>query len=507
METFLIKAAQLVLALVILVTVHEFGHYIFARIFGMRVDRFYLFFNPYFSLLKYDPRAGRLQLIAWTRRRKDAEKGQDDNTDQNTADTPQMVGTDPDEEPRALVNIRIGRPHPAKPGAKPTWRDTLYGLGWLPLGGYCSIAGMIDETTDKDQLASEPQPWEFRAKKPVPRLLVMVAGVLFNFLLAIAIYIGIAWHWGDVVLQPSSVTAGYQFDPVMHHAGYRDGDVLKSIDGKAIDARTNESWIMDLLQDGARVGISRNGRDTVITNPKGTFEAAANVGKKAILAPRIPAVVGKTASGEGAAKAGILAGDIVTNIGTDTIEAFNDITPILSRYMGKDVPVGILRDGKALTLTAHISDDGKLGIGASELQKVYPCEHISYGFFESVPVGISKGVDRLASYVTSLKLLFTKTGAQSLGGFGAIGDMYPGQWDWYSFWQITAFLSVILAFMNILPIPALDGGHVVFTLWEIVTRRKPSIKVLSYAQYAGMAFLLLLLVYANANDIYRFFIK
>lgn len=502
METFLIKAAQLVLALVILVTVHEFGHYLFARIFGMRVDRFYLFFNPYFSLLKYDPRAGRLQLIAWTRRRKDADKDSAAETDQ-----PQMLGTEPDEEPRALLNLRIGRPHPAKPGAKPTWRDTLYGLGWLPLGGYCSIAGMIDETTDKDQLASEPQPWEFRAKKPVPRLLVMVAGVLFNFLLAIAIYIGIAWHWGDVVLQPANVSAGYQFDTTMHHAGYRDGDILKSINGKDIDALTNDSWIMDLVQDGARIGIVRNGRDTVITNPAGTFEAAAGVGKRAILAPRIPAVVAKVAPGEGAEKAGILTGDVITRIAADTVTAFNDITPILSKYPGKDVPVQITRDGKAMVLTTHVNDDGKLGIGACDLTSVYPCEHVSYGFFESIPVGISKGVDRLASYVTSLKLLFTKTGAQSLGGFGAIGDMYPGQWDCYSFWQITAFLSVILAFMNILPIPALDGGHVVFTLWEIVTQRKPSLKVLSYSQYAGMMFLLLLLIYANANDIYRFFIK
>ena len=293
----------------------------------------------------------------------------------------------------------------------------------------------------------------------------------------------------------------------MHHAGYRDGDILKSINGKDIDALTNDSWIMDLVQDGARIGIVRNGRDTVITNPAGTFEAAAGVGKRAILAPRIPAVVAKVAPGEGAEKAGILTGDVITRIAADTVTAFNDITPILSKYPGKDVPVQITRDGKAMVLTTHVNDDGKLGIGACDLTSVYPCEHVSYGFFQSIPVGISKGVDRLASYVTSLKLLFTKTGAQSLGGFGAIGDMYPGQWDWYSFWQITAFLSVILAFMNILPIPALDGGHVVFTLWEIVTRRKPSLKVLSYSQYAGMIFLLLLLIYANANDIYRFFIK
>lgn len=506
METFLIKAAQLVLALIILVTVHEFGHYIFARIFGMRVDRFYLFFNPWFTLVKYDPRAGRLQIIAWTRRRKDADK---DAAKEGDSETEQMLGTDPSEEPRALLNLRVGRRRPAEPGAKPSWRDTLYGLGWLPLGGYCSIAGMIDETTDKDQLAAEPQPWEFRAKKPVPRLMVMIAGVLFNFLLAIVIYIGIAWHWGDDVLQPAQVSAGYQFDTVMHKAGYQDGDILKAINGKPIDALANESWIMDLLQDDAQITICRNGNDTIITNPAGTFEAAAGVGKKAILMPRIPAVVGKVVSGEGADKAGILAGDRITYIAGDTIKAFNDITPLLADaiYKGKDLPIVVERGGKTLTLTAHVSDEGKLGIGAADIRELYPCEHIDYTFLQAIPTGIDKGVDRLTSYVTSLKLLFTKTGAQSLGGFGAIGDMYPDQWDWYSFWQITAFLSVILAFMNILPIPALDGGHVVFTLWEIITRRKPSIKVLSYAQYIGMGFLFLLLIYANANDIYRFFIK
>lgn len=186
METFLIKAAQLVLALVILVTVHEFGHYLFARIFGMRVDRFYLFFNPYFSLLKYDPRAGRLQLIAWTRRRKDADKDSAAYTDQ-----PQMLGTEPDEEPRALLNLRIGRPHPAKPGAKPTWRDTLYGLGWLPLGGYVKIAGMIDESMDTEQMKQPVKQDEFRAKPAWQRFLVMIAGVVMNVVLAVAIYIGI----------------------------------------------------------------------------------------------------------------------------------------------------------------------------------------------------------------------------------------------------------------------------------------------------------------------------
>ena len=180
METFLIKAAQLILAFVLLVTIHELGHYIFARIYGMRVDKFYLFFNPWFSLAKYDPRKGTLQLLAWTKKKKNVVDGKEVE----------------EEEPRALATLRVGKPHPAKPGAKPGWRDTLYGLGWLPLGGYCSIAGMVDETTDADQLAKEPEDWEFRAKKPFPRLMVMVAGVLFNFIMAIVIYIGIAWYWG-----------------------------------------------------------------------------------------------------------------------------------------------------------------------------------------------------------------------------------------------------------------------------------------------------------------------
>lgn len=490
METFLIKAAQLILAFVLLVTIHELGHYIFARIYGMRVDKFYLFFNPWFSLAKYDPRKGTLQLLAWTKKKKNVVDGKEVE----------------EEEPRALATLRVGKPHPAKPGAKPGWRDTLYGLGWLPLGGYCSIAGMVDETTDADQLAKEPEDWEFRAKKPFPRLMVMVAGVLFNFILAIIIYIGIAWYWGDRVVQYRDTYEGFDYVEQLEKAGFKAGDIPLAVNGVATDAK-DDDVLWNMIQDGARVTVLRNHTDTIeITIPKGTLESMADL-KTAAIAPRFPVAIADVVAGEAAVKAGIQADDRIVKLNNDTIPSFTELQKSLKANVGKDVTLTILRGDKTVKVNCHVSDEAKIGIKLKPVDEIYPVEEVKYTFFQSVPKGIGDGTDRLVTYVSSLKLLFTKSGAQSLGGFGAIGDLYPDQWNWYSFWQITAFLSVILAFMNILPIPALDGGHVVFVLWEIITRRKPSIKVLEYAQMIGMAFLFLLLIYANANDIYRFFIK
>lgn len=491
METILIKAAQLILAFIILVTIHEFGHYLFARIYGMRVDKFYLFFNPWFSIAKYDPRKGTLQLIAWTKKKK--------TTDADGKEVEQ-------EEERSLKTFRVGKPHPAKPGAKPTWRDTLYGLGWLPLGGYCAIAGMIDETTDAKELAKEPESWEFRAKKPFPRLMVMVAGVLFNFLLAIVIYIGIAWYWGDRVVQYSDTYEGFDYVEQLEKAGFRTGDIPLAVNGEPTDAKDGRV-LWEMIQDGSKVTVLRNHTDTVIlTIPNGTLEALAKL-ETAAISPRVPVAVGKIVNGEPAEKAGLKPGDRIVKVGNDTTPAFSDFTPALERNADKDVVLTVMRGDELVKLPCHVNDQGKIGIQLKPIQEIYPVEVVEYSFLQSIPKGIGDGTDRLVTYVSSLKLLFTKTGAQSLGGFGAIGSLYPDQWNWYSFWQITAFLSVILAFMNILPIPALDGGHVVFVLWEIITRRKPSIKVLEYAQICGMAFLFLLLIYANANDIYRFFIK
>lgn len=506
METVLIKAAQLILAFVILVTVHEFGHYIFARIFGMRVSKFYLFFNPWFSLLKYDPRKGTLQIIAWTK------KVQKPGVTKTTyVDDKGKERENPDafiEEPHALKTVRVGKPHPAKNPNKPGWRDTIYGLGWLPLGGYCAIDGMIDETTDADKLSAEPQPWEFRAKNPFPRLLVMMAGVIMNFVLAIVIYIGIALYWGDRSVPFDHVTEGWDFTPELRAAGLEDGDILIAIDDKPID-NTDDLVFWKFIQDGARITAIRNHRDTIkAIVPPGTTEKYADPDHKRMpMSLRVPVVVAKLAPGEGAEKSGILAGDRIVKVANDTTPSFTELQTALKRVAGKTVPVKVIRNGKLITLPTEVNDAGLIGIALTGPEDIYRFERVNYGFFEAIPLGISRGVDKLSAYVSSLKMLFTKTGAQSVGGFGAIADMYPDKWNWESFWNLTAFLSVILAFMNILPIPALDGGHVLFTLYEIVTRRKPSEKFLEYAQMAGMAFLFLLLIYANFNDIYRFFIK
>lgn len=482
MDEFLIKAAQLILAFTILVTVHEFGHYLFARIFGMRVDRFYLFFNPWFSLLKYYPRENKIQLIAWTK--KDGEK----------------------EVPKSLISFNVGKAHPAEDGAKPTWRDTLYGIGWLPLGGYCSIAGMIDETsTDSDKLASEPEPWEFRAKKPVPRLLVMLAGVIFNFILAIIIYIGIAFHWGDRFIPFNQATEGMDFAAALHDVGFRDGDIIMELNGKPADA-SDDSFQWNLVQDGALVTVDRNGTTERITIPDGFVKSIVN-NNAPLMQYRVPVVVKKPVKGEFAAEAGIEEGDRILRVANDTTPSLTEFYKSLAAHKGQSVPMLIDRGGRNKTVSCRISDGGKIGIQLTDPLELFKVKEVHYSLLEAIPQGVGDGVDRLTTYVSSLKLVFSKEGAQSLGGFGAIGDMFPAQWSWFSFWNITAFLSVILAFMNILPIPALDGGHVVFTLWEIITRRKPSEKVLEYAQVAGMAFLFLLLIYTNGNDIYRFFLK
>lgn len=486
----LIKAAQFLLAFVILVTIHEFGHYIFARIFGMRVDRFYLFFNPYFSILKYFPDKGQVQLIAWTTKNKDARP-----------DSPESE----QEVRHALFTFNV-RKHAAFKNGKPTWASTMYGLGWLPLGGYCSIAGMIDETNDGSKMSAEPEHWEFRAKKPWPRLMVMVAGVLFNFLLAIIIYIGIAMYWGERVVSFQSATEGMDFAEQLHKVGLRDGDILLSLNGKLADA-TDDSFQWDMVQDGAVITVLRNHADTVsVTIPNGFIKTIVDR-KDPLMGYRVPAVIYKTVNGEPAAKAGMEAGDRIMAIAGTPTPSLSEFYKALTDNAGKTVPMVVLRDGKETDIDCAITEAGKIGIQLTPATELFDVQEIEYNFFTAIPHGIGAGVDRLTTYVSSLKLLFTKEGAQSVGGFGAIGDMFPEKWNWYSFWNITAFLSVILAFMNILPIPALDGGHVVFTLWEIVTRRRPSLKVLEYAQMIGMAFLFLLLIYANANDIYRFFIK
>ena len=475
------KALQLIVALLILVTIHEFGHYFFARVFGIKVNRFYLFFNPWFSILKYRPDKGTIQLIGWT---------------------------DKDGNEKAWKTFRVGKEHPARRDGKQSWRDTLYGLGWLPLGGYCDIAGMVDETKSSKDLESEPQPWEFRSKAVHKRFMVMVAGVLFNFILAIVIYAGIAMHWGDRVVPFSAMTEGMDFSTEMQEAGFRNGDRLLSLDGKPLDAK-DYSVAWDIIQPGATVEVLRDGRDTVsITITEKLLSSIITKDKDYKgMTIRIPVVIANLMPGEPAEKAGLLKADRIVKVGNDTTPAITEFMPVLAANKGKTLPFTIIRNGNEMTLDVAVSDAGKIGIQMLSPAEIFKVEEVRYSLLGAIPRGWEIGTDRLASYVSSLKLVFSTEGAQSLGGFGTLGSLFPDSWDWYSFWQITAFLSVILAFMNIIPIPGLDGGHILFLFIELVTRRKPSDKVLEYANMIGMAFLFLLLIYANGNDIYRLFLK
>lgn len=455
METFLIKALQLIAALAFLVVVHEFGHYLMARIFGIKVEKFYLFFNPWFSIAKWKPKQ---------------------------------------KEPKL---DRHGN-------AKTSWRDTEYGIGWLPLGGYCKIAGMIDESMDKEQLARPAEPWEFRSKPAYQRLLVMLGGVIFNFILAILIYAGMAFAYGQKYIEFEKATEGLDFSATAQSIGFRNGDIPLSYDGVRADAGRNDIQLR--LLEAKEVKVLRNRRDTVsIAIPENFI---LRMKDEPFFVYRQPVWVYRVQGASAASQAGLLENDHIVAIDSVATPSYTELTAALTARKGKKINVTVERDGKRLTLPADLPESGKLGFQLKKITDVYPAEVLHYGFFESFPEGIKLGTNMLTNYVGSMKyVVTTKEGAQSVGGFGAIGNMFPEKWSWYSFWEICAFLSVALAFMNVLPIPALDGGHAMFLLWEIITRRKPSEKFMEYAQIAGMCFLLLLLVYANGADIVRAIMK
>lgn len=442
METFLVKALQLILSLSILVLVHEFGHFIFARIFKVRVEKFYLFFDPWFSIFKFKPKNS----------------------------------------------------------------DTEYGVGWLPLGGYCKISGMIDESMDKEAMAQPPKPYEFRSKPAGQRLMIMVAGVLFNFLLALFIYSMVLFTWGDTFLPLKNVKAGMDYSETFHNVGFQDGDILLKADDTELE-RFGEDCFRRVL-NAQTVTVLRGGVETVIPIPEDMAQRVMR-DKKGFASYRFPMVVrelGKTESGESpAAVAGLQPGDSIVSINGIVTPSFYEVGEVLAQ--NKDVLVGFYRAGIPQTLTLHTDTAGKMGIYSVSPFDMYQTVTRKYGFFESFPAGVMLGVNTLKGYVSDMKYVFTKEGASSLGGFGTIGSLFPAEWNWHSFWMKTAFLSIILAFMNILPIPALDGGHVMFLLYEVIARRKPSDKFLEYAQVTGMFLLFALLIYANGNDIFRFFFK
>lgn len=470
-STFWIKALELILALGILVMIHEFGHYFFARIFGVWVEKFYLFFNPWLTIAKWKPG----KYLKWF---------------SHGNEMAVMEESDPDEN-------------------KKSWRATEYGIGWLPLGGYCAISGMIDESMNTEAMKEPAKPYEFRSKAAWKRLLIMLGGVLFNFLLAIVIYAGIVYTVGEQFIKYTDATEGMEYCDSAHEVGFHDGDIPLTADGKILQYNNGSDQQAMLM--AKEVTVLRNHKDTISIQLPSDFIFRVNEDTKAeqkFIEYRLPVVVGKVQARSGAEKSGFKEGDrmiAVNGVATPTLTEF---AAHLKQYKGKTVDIKFLRDGKLMTANAvEIDDKGLMGINLTPLSKIYKTTTIHYNLLQSIPRGIVLGWTTMVDYVKQLKYIFTPEGAQSLGGFGTIGSIFPDKWNWLDFWNITAFISVILAVMNILPIPALDGGHVMFLLYEIITRRQPSLKFMERAQMIGMAILIALLLFANGNDIYRFLFK
>ena len=442
METFLIRALQLIMSLSLLVIIHEGGHFLFARLFKTRVEKFCLFFDPWFTLFKFKPKNS----------------------------------------------------------------ETEYGIGWLPLGGYVKIAGMIDESMDTEQMKQPVQPWEFRAKPAWQRLLIMVGGVLFNFILALFIYSMILFTWGSEYVPLQKVALGMDFNETAKAVGFRDGDILVSADGVPLE-RYNSDMLTSIV-DARQVTVLRNGSEASIYIPEDMMERLLADSVR-FASFRTPFVIDSIPAGTPASLAGLLPGDNITHVDGKAISYSDFEEDKMHRKQtnaSHNLHLTYIRNGVTDTLT--LTSDSLYNIGVyptMQTSKLLPIVKEEYSFFASIPAGISLGVNTLKGYVSQMKYLFSKEGVKQLGGFGTIGSIFPATWDWHQFWYMTAFLSIILAFMNILPIPALDGGHVLFLIYEIVARRKPSDKFMERAQMVGMFLLFGLLIWANFNDILRFF--
>ena len=449
METFLIRALQLIMSLSLLVIIHEGGHFLFARLFKVRVEKFCLFFDPWFTLFKFKPKKS----------------------------------------------------------------DTEYAVGWLPLGGYVKISGMIDESMDTDQMKQPEQPWEFRSKPAWQRLLIMVGGVLFNFLLALFIYSMILFTWGDQYIKIQEAPLGMQFNETAKAVGFQDGDVLLSADG--VEFLRYDADVLSQVADAREVTVLRGGQKASVYIPEDMMQRLMADSVR-FASFRVPYVVDSIIANSHAAQAGLMPGDSIIALDGKPVSYFDYLEEMAARKqkaatLNNDtvdlhqITLTYVRAGEMDTVTLGTDSAFRIGVYAQPMNRVMPMVTKEYGFFESFPAGVHLGVKTLKGYVGNMKYLFSKEGAKQLGGFGTIGSIFPATWDWHQFWYMTAFLSIILAFMNILPIPALDGGHVLFLFYEIIARRKPSDKFMEYAQMVGMFLLFGLLIWANFNDILRFF--
>ena len=436
MDIFL-KTIQLLLSLSILVILHEFGHFFFAKLFHTRVEKFYLFFNPWFSLFKF-------------------KKG-----------------------------------------------ETEYGIGWLPLGGYVKISGMIDESMDKEAMKKPPQPWEFRAKPAWQRLLIMTGGVLVNFITALVIFWMVLYTWGQAYYDAGSAKYGFHYAPVAHEIGLKDGDRVSYVDTFKVKAISDIAKHI-LLEDSKELTVVRGDSTFKLKIPADFGQRVIASGVRTFADFQIPTVIDSVVPKHPAAKAGIMKGDSILAVNGKPALFYHQFKKAIVSNAGKDITIDLVRDHKNVQVVVPVPKKGIIGVGNKQPDFI-KIKQFKYGFWEAAPAGIKKGFNILIDYIKQLKLIFTKEGVKQLGGFGTMGNLFPATWDWFTFWSNTALISLILAFMNILPIPALDGGHVLFLLYEMITGRKPSDKFLEYAQIAGMILLLGLLLYANGNDIFKAF--
>lgn len=435
----LIQATQLILSLSILVVLHELGHFIPAKLFKTKVEKFYLFFDPWFSLFKF-------------------KKG-----------------------------------------------ETEYGIGWLPLGGYVKIAGMIDESMDKEQMKEEPKPWEFRSKPAWQRLIIMIGGVTVNVFLGMAIYAMVLFVWGSEYIPTKNLKYGIYADEIGQTIGLKNGDKILEIGGEKVE-KFNDIQLKILLEEKNTITIERDGSRQNIQVPQSTLAEVIKQ-QQSFIEPAVIPLVDLVVANSPAEKAGLLKGDRILKINESETPFFQDVVKTLQTVKNSSVELLVLRNGSETTLEASVSAEGTLGFAIQPMNEQLVFEKQKYGLLESIPAGINKAYDSFDNYIKQIKLIFRpETEAyKSLGGFLTIGKAFSPTWDWERFWNFTAFLSIILAIMNILPIPALDGGHVMFLIYEIVTGRKPHDKVMEYAQIAGIVILLALMLLANGNDIVRLF--
>ncbi|AGY52920.1 Putative zinc metalloprotease [Bacteroidales bacterium CF] len=436
-----IKIVQVIAALSLLVLIHEFGHFFFARLFKIRVEKFYLFFDPWFSLFKFKPKGS----------------------------------------------------------------DTEYGIGWLPLGGYCKISGMIDESMDKEAMKEEPKPWEFRSKPAWQRFFVMFGGVFFNFILAILIYSSTLFTWGEEYLKNKDAVYGVQCNDLAKEIGFRNGDRVVSIEGMPVDRfqdiqlsiARNQATTAIVIRDSAEVSVNID-PDYIpaILNTPGMFTL------------RVPYEVLSVPDSSLNYNAGLMPGDRVAEVDSQKVFIIQDIQAILMEHKGDSVSFIINRGGTLIPKVLAVDTAGRIGVFLnSDVHKFFNVTQVNYSLLSAIPAGANKTISTITNYVKELGLIFSpKTEAyKSVGSFIAIGNIFPSTWEWEIFWNITAWLSIMLAVINLIPIPALDGGHILFLLYEIITRRKPSDKFLEIAQVIGMLFLLAIMFLAFGNDIYRLF--